>query len=84
LIYHEAFEAGDKHKDILRDDRFIASNFSSRKSRTDNFPAMLTMGGICAGTEDIFNLALLTAEVIKIAFLDGLIKPVNCVKVCQA
>jgi len=82
--FQERFETGDKHRDILGDGGFITGNLGSRESRTDDFASVLTVTGESTGTEDGLNLALVAAEVIEIAFLDGFIEAVDGVEAGQA
>jgi hypothetical protein len=81
-VFQEGFETGDKHRDILGDDRLIACDFDGGQSRPDNFTAMLTVTGVGARAEDGLHLAIVTAEVIEITFLDGFVEAVDGVEVC--
>jgi hypothetical protein len=80
--FQEGLEAGDKHRDILGDYRFIACDFGGGECRPDDFASMLAVAGVSAGAEDILNHAVITAEVIEIAFLDAFVEAIDSIEVC--
>jgi hypothetical protein len=45
---------------------------------------MFTMAGICAGTENVLHLPFLTAEMIEVTLLNGLVEAVDNIEVCEA
>jgi hypothetical protein len=81
VAFQEGFKAGDKHRDILGNDRLITGDFSGGQSGADDLAATFMVAGVGSRAEDILDLAVVTAEVIEIAFFDGFVEAVDGVEV---